>query len=215
VLPPFGAGSHIDVYIREGLVRQYSLCNDPRETQHYLIAVRRDSKSRGGARVMHDEVREGDVIEISEPKNHFPLVHSARRSLLLAGGIGVTPILCMAEYLADIGADFEMHYRGRSRRCMAFVDRIARSAYADRASLHFSDGAPEQLLDIPALLSCPDPQTHLYLCGPTGFMDVVIDVAKQQGWPDANVHKEYFAAEMRKSDNGVDSNVKISSSGKI
>lgn len=214
-LPPFGAGSHIDVYMREGLVRQYSLCNDPRETHRYLIGVLRDPKSRGGSRTMHDEIQEGDVIEIGEPKNHFPLVHSAKRSLLLAGGIGVTPILCMAERLANIGADFEMHYRGRSLHRMAFVDRIRRSTYANRVSMHVSDGAAEQLVDIPTLLLFPDPGTHLYVCGPTGFMDVVIDTAKQQGWADANVHREYFAAEVRTSAGDVDFDVKIASTGKI
>src|SRR5207237_7022717 len=93
-LPPFAAGAHIDVQMRDGLVRQYSLCNDARETHRYVIGVLRDPQSRGGSQAMHDEVREGDLLRISAPKNHFPLVPSGR-SLLLAGGIGVTPILCM------------------------------------------------------------------------------------------------------------------------
>ena len=95
-LPNFGAGSHIDVHVRDGLVRQYSLCNDPRETHRYLIGVLRVPNSRGGSRAMHEDLQEGDVIEIGEPRNHFPLAHAAKQSLLVAGGIGVTPILCMA-----------------------------------------------------------------------------------------------------------------------
>ncbi len=196
-LPPFDAGSHIDVYIREDLVRQYSLCNAPSEMHRYLIGVLCEPKTHGGSRMMHDKVSEGDILEISEPKNRFPLVHSAKRSILLADGIGVIPIMCMAERLASIGADFELHYRGRSMPHMAFVQRIMRSVYANRVLLHFSDGAPEQLIDIPELLHCPDPQTHFYVCGPTGFMDVVIDTATQQGWSNANVHTEYSSAQVQ------------------
>src|SRR5262245_11135555 len=93
-LPPFSAGSHIDVRLPDGLTRQYSLCNDPAEVGRYVIAVLRDPATRGGSRAMHDLVHEGDDLQISAPKNHFPLVHGAHRSVLLAGGIGVTPILC-------------------------------------------------------------------------------------------------------------------------
>src|SRR5689334_16828848 len=100
-LPPFSAGSHIDVHIRDNLVRQYSLCNDPAEKHRYLIGVLRDANTRGGSRAMHDDIAEGDVLRISEPRNHFPLAHQAKKSLLFAGGIGVTPILCMAERLAN------------------------------------------------------------------------------------------------------------------
>src|SRR5258706_3747739 len=96
-LPAFSAGSHLDVHLPNGLTRQYSLCNDPAESHRYLIGVLRDSVSRGGSRAMHDLVNEGDLLEISAPKNHFALAHGASRSLLLAGGIGITPILCMAE----------------------------------------------------------------------------------------------------------------------
>src|SRR4051812_48050517 len=98
-LPPFSAGSHIDILTPSETVRQYSLCNDPREGHRYVVAVLRDPKSRGGSRSIHDSLREGDVIRISEPRNHFSLVHDASRSLLFAGGIGVTPILCVAERL--------------------------------------------------------------------------------------------------------------------
>jgi vanillate O-demethylase ferredoxin subunit len=95
-LPAFSAGSHIDVQLPGGITRQYSLCNDPAESHRYLIGVLRDPKSRGGSLAMHDLVNQGDTLQISAPKNHFPLAHDAKRSLLLAGGIGVTPLLCMA-----------------------------------------------------------------------------------------------------------------------
>src|SRR5438477_5461230 len=151
-LPGFSAGSHIDVHLPGGVTRQYSLCNDPSESHRYLIGVLKDPSSRGGSKAMHEQVQEGDVLEISAPKNHFPLAHEAEGSLLLAGGIGVTPILCMAERLAVLGADFEMHYCTRSEERTAFRDRIAESGFAAKVRFHFDDGDAEQKLDIAALL---------------------------------------------------------------
>ena len=119
-LPPFSAGAHIDVAVPGGPTRQYSLCNAPDENHRYRIAVLRDPNSRGGSAGMHDHVKVGDTLAISVPKNHFPLVHDAKHSLLLAGGIGVTPILCMAERLARVDASFDMHYCTRSRTRTAF-----------------------------------------------------------------------------------------------
>lgn len=173
-LPPFSAGAHIDVHLPNGLVRQYSLCNDPAETHRYLIGVLRDPASRGGSQAMHDQVRDGDLLRISAPKNHFPLAHEARRSLLLAGGIGITPILCMAERLALTGAEFTLHYCARTPERTAFRERIRRSAYAPRVHFHFDDGAPAQKLDLDATLARPEDGVHLYVCGPKGFIDAVL-----------------------------------------
>lgn len=214
-LPPFSAGAHIDVSVGDGLVRQYSLCNDPKETHRYVIGVLRHAASRGGSRAMHDELKVGDLLEVSAPKNHFPLDDSRQRYLLLAGGIGVTPILCMAERLAEVGADFTLHYCTRSVERTAFSDRIKRSSFARRVSFHYSDGPAEQLLDIPALLDRPAPDTHLYLCGPSAFMDLVMATAQQKGWPEAQLHREYFSAELYSSENDVAFDVKLARSGKI
>lgn len=212
LLPPFSAGAHIDVHVG-GMVRQYSLCNDPQELHRYLIAVLRDPKSRGGSIAMHDGIREGDVIRISEPKNHFPLV-PARRTLLFAGGIGITPILCMAEQLANIGADFEMYYCTRSRERTAFFDRISGSSYVQRAHFHFDDGPAEMKLDLATLLARPDEGTHLYVCGPGGFIDYVTSTAKQNGWASANVHLEYFGAKQQDTSADGAFEVRINSNGK-
>src|SRR4030095_6098612 len=187
-LPAFSAGSHIDVLAPGGITRQYSLCNDPAESHRYLIAVLKDSATRGGSKAMHEAVNEGDVIQISAPKNHFQLAHDARRSLLIAGGIGVTPILCMAERLAIAGGEFEMHYSARSRDRMAFQDRIRRSAFSERVVFHFDDGEPSQKLDITALVAEPAPGTHLYVCGPKGFMDLVLGTARARGWAGEQLH---------------------------
>jgi vanillate O-demethylase ferredoxin subunit len=213
-LPPFSAGSHIDVQIGNGVVRQYSLCNDPKEQHRYQIAVLRDPASRGGSIAMHDSIKVGDVIQISEPKNHFPLVQ-AKRTLLFAGGIGVTPILCMAERLAQIGADFSMHYSARSEARTAFRDRIAGSSFADRVEFHFDDGAPEQKLDLPTLIATPEPGTHLYVCGPTGFIDYVVNTAKAKGWSNDQVHLEYFGAAPQDTTGDMAFEVKLASSGKV
>jgi vanillate O-demethylase ferredoxin subunit len=193
LLPPFSAGSHIDVHVRPGLIRQYSLYNDPMERNHYMIAVVRDPASRGGSAAIHDDVSEGDRIEISEPRNHFPLVR-ARRSLLFAGGIGVTPLLCMAERLASIHADFELHYCTRTPGRTAFRQRIADSRYASSVHFHFDDGDPGQALDVHELLGVPDDSAHLYVCGPEGFMELVLQAARTYGWLASNIHYEYFGA---------------------
>ncbi len=192
-LPPFSAGSHIDVQTPGGPTRQYSLCNASIEQHRYRIAVLRDPASRGGSVAMHDAVHEGDTLLISAPRNHFPL-HPARRTLLLAGGIGVTPLLCMAERLAATGADFALHYCTRSPERTAFRDAIGASPFADRVHFHFDDGPPGQKLDLAALLAVPEADTHLYVCGPTGFIDFVVNGAKASGWPGERIHVEYFGA---------------------
>jgi len=214
-LPAFSAGSHIDVQVPGGMTRQYSLCNPPGESHRYLIGVLRDAASRGGAVAVHERVHEGDVLTISAPKNHFPLAHEARRSLLLAGGIGVTPILCMAERLATTGADFEMHYCTRSRERTAFYERIRASAFAHRVAFHFDDGPPEQKLDIAALLAAPQPGTHLYVCGPKGFMDAVLGTARARGWPEAQLHYEFFAADAAPADGDTAFEVQLASTGQV
>jgi vanillate O-demethylase ferredoxin subunit len=213
-LPPFEAGAHIDVHLPNGLVRQYSLCNAPGETQRYLIAVLRDAGSRGGSQAMHDAVDVGALLAISEPKNHFPLV-DAGRTLLLAGGIGVTPILAMAETLAARGAAFEMHYCARSPERAAFRERIGAASFAGQVHFHYDSGDAAQLLDLAALLAAPAPGTHLYVCGPQGFIDHVLGSAKALGWPAAQLHVEYFGAAPLDTSGDGPFEVKLASSGKV
>lgn len=213
-LPAFSAGSHIDVEVPGGFTRQYSLCNDSAERHRYRIAVLRDAASRGGSIGMHDALKEGDELRISEPRNHFPLV-SAERTLLFAGGIGVTPLLCMAQRLSKIGADFTLHYSTRSLERTAFRDEIIASPYAEQVVFHFDNGPPEQTLVVPAALANYQPGTHIYVCGPAGFITYVVQVAQGMGWPAAQIHVEYFAAE--KQDTSADRafDVKLASTGKV
>jgi vanillate monooxygenase ferredoxin subunit len=214
-LPAFSAGSHIDVQVPGGLTRQYSLCNDPAESHRYLIGVLHDAASRGGSAAMHAQVHEGTLLSISPPKNHFALAHQAPRHLLLAGGIGVTPILCMAERLAATGADFEMHYATRSRARTAFFERIQAAPFAHCVRFHFDDGAAEQKLDIAALLAAQPAGTHLYVCGPQGLMDAVLGAARASGWDEQRLHHEFFGAEVaaRADDGAFD--VQLASSGRV
>jgi vanillate O-demethylase ferredoxin subunit len=212
-LPAFSAGSHIDVQVPGGPVRQYSLCNDPTEKHRYRIAVLREVASRGGSTGMHDAVEEGDLLAISEPRNHFPLVH-AQRTLLFAGGIGVTPLLCMAQRLAATGADFTLHYSTRSAARTAFHEEIRGSGFADKVQFHFDDGAVDQILNVPAALGTPDEGTHLYVCGPAGYINHVLQVAQGMGWPQAQIHTEYFTAAPQDTTRDRAFDVKLASSGK-
>ncbi len=214
-LPPFSAGSHIDVSLGGGLTRQYSLCNDPGESHRYQIAVLKDGAGRGGSRAMHETVHEGNEIFISTPKNHFPLAHGAKKSILLAGGIGITPILCMAERLSAIAAAFTLHYCTRSQERTAFRDRIRQSAYGEHVQFHFDDGPQEQKADLAALLQTPEPGVHVYTCGPKGFMDAVLSTARQNGWAEDQLHYEFFSAEPVKLATDGGFQIQLASTGRI
>ncbi len=214
-LPPFSAGAHIDVELPEGITRQYSLCNHPDENHRYQIAVLKDPVSRGGSLAMHKQINEGDRLQISEPRNHFPLAHEAKRSLLFAGGIGITPILCMAERLAHTGANFELHYCTRTPAKTAFIERIKASEFADQVHFHFDDGNTTQKLDAASLLATPDSNTHVYVCGPGGFMEYILNTAKELNWPSQQLHREYFSADPVDNTNDGSFEVKISSTGQV
>jgi vanillate O-demethylase ferredoxin subunit len=192
-LPSFEAGAHIDVEIRPDLRRQYSLCALPASPCVYRIGVLRDPHSRGGSAAMH-ALDVGARLRISEPRNHFPLCRDAAGTLLFAGGIGVTPLLCMADELQRRGAAFSLHYCARSAGHAAFLADLRAADYAERVALHFDDHA-EQRLDIDAVLADARPAAHLYVCGPGGFMAWIEAAAERAGWPAAQVHREYFSAE--------------------
>ncbi|HNT38265.1 MAG TPA: PDR/VanB family oxidoreductase [Rubrivivax sp.] len=193
-LPAFEAGAHIDVHVPGGPVRQYSLHRLLDASQRYHIAVLRDPQSRGGSVRLIDTVHEGDVLSVSAPRNHFKLHQGPAHTLLFAGGIGITPILCMAEQLTREGRQFELHYCGRTPARMAFLDRVRAAPLLDRVRVHVDDDAPEQRLDARDAIGAPADDRHLYVCGPTGFMDHVLAAARELGWPEAQLHREDFAA---------------------
>ncbi|MCE4057320.1 PDR/VanB family oxidoreductase [Pseudomonas sp. Au-Pse12] len=191
-LPAFAAGAHVDLHLQPGLVRQYSLCGDPASSASYRLGVLKDPASRGGSLAVHAQLQPGCEIHISRPRNHFPLAPEARRSILIGGGIGITPMLAMAYALTAADSDFELHYCGRSRARSAFLDELAQVPFARRVQTHFDDEAPAQQLDLVRVLGQPQPGTHVYVCGPAGFMDWVIGQAIAQGYADDHVHREYF-----------------------
>ena len=215
MLPAFEAGAHLDVQVPGGVVRQYSLSNPPAETHRYCIGVLREPAGRGGSAAMHDQVGEGTVLHVSRPINHFPLREEASASLLLAGGIGITPIIAMAERLGSNGASFALHYCTRSPARTAYAERLRSAPFADHVRFHFDDGAPEQKLDLVAELKTPQPNVHLYVCGPKGFMDAVIATARDAGWSDAQIHFEYFKGAEVISSHDRHFDVVIKSSGKV
>ena len=213
-LPPFTAGSHIDMHLGNGLIRQYSICNDPSDRACYRLGVLREAEGRGGSQAVH-ALETGQHVQISEPRNHFALSSEARYSLLIAGGIGITPILSMAQALHTQGASFELHYCARTEERMAFRYELLSSDFADRVHLHFDDGDDAQKFDIAGLSQGPDAGTHLYVCGPTGFMDAVLASAAK-GWPATAVHREYFAVAPQAPDGGDRPfKIKIASTGQI
>ena len=188
-LPAFTAGAHVDVHLPGGLVRQYSISNDPAETHRYVLGVLLEAQSRGGSKAVHEQLTPGQTLQVSAPKNHFPLATQARRSLLIAGGIGITPILAMARQLASEGADFEFHYAASSAERMAFRADIEASDWADAANFHVG---PERL-DVKQLLATQDGDVHVYVCGPKRLIDAVVDAAQDLGWAAERVHREFFA----------------------
>lgn len=213
-LPPFTAGAHVDVHLPNGLVRQYSLANNSSESHRYLIAVLRDAGSRGGSTGMHG-LEVGMSLPVSAPRNHFPLAEGATHSILLAGGIGITPLLCMAERLDHLGASFEMHYCSRSAERTAFAERIQAAAFASRARFHHDDGPASQALDAAAAIGTPREGVHLYVCGPSGFMNAVLSTARRLGWPEERLHREYFAGAVTATDGDGAFEVQLASSGAV
>lgn len=192
-LPGYEAGAHIDICLPAGVVRQYSLCGRREATGAYTVAVQLDAVSRGGSIAMH-ALRVGDVLRIEGPRNHFPLEVAATESILFAGGIGITPLLAMAEHLAAMNASFELHYCVRERARAAFLERLASPALRERAFLHIDAEPGSAALDLALAVGEPAPGKHLYVCGPGGFMTHVLTTAQQAGWDDTHLHREYFGA---------------------
>ncbi len=191
VFPTFEAGSHIDLHLPNGMVRNYSLLNQPGEEGRYVIGVLKDAASRGGSRSVHQDLRVGMTLPISAPRNNFKLHEDATHSVLVAGGIGVTPILSMARRLKQLGRPFEVLYFARSRANAAFVAEL--EALGAPLLFHFNDekGAPP---DLNVLLASrgPDANTHYYACGPAVMLDAFESVCAKLGHTQA--HIERFAA---------------------
>ncbi len=192
-LPPFVAGAHIDVDLPGGMMRQYSLLNAPHERDRYVIAVAREAASRGGSIYMHDRLGLGDTLAISAPRSHFLLDETGSYSVLVAGGIGITPIWCMAQRLTAIGARWEMHYAARTRGAAALLEEIelAVAEGSGRLATYFNlDGDP--LMDLAGIVASAPDGAHFYCCGPLGLLDAYKLACA--GVPADRVHFEQFTA---------------------
>ena len=193
-LPAFSGGSHI-IVVMQGKERvhrnPYSLLSEPRQLDTYEIGVRRMEESRGGSHYMHDTVRVGSRLEIAHPVNLFGVDKIARKHVLIAGGIGITPFLAQLEDLHDGGAHYELHYSVRAADHAAFLQRLRRRA-GDKLHMYYdSEG---EAIDFEALLANQPLGTHVYVCGPAGMINRVTTTAQDCGWPDSHIHWEQFSA---------------------
>lgn len=195
-LPSFSAGAHIDLHLGDGIVRQYSLCGSAHHPQRYRLGILKDRASRGGSLAAH-ALQPGDEVQISPPRNLFALEMSAPHSILIGGGIGITPMLAMADTLFRAGKSFEVHYCGHSREGMAFLAELADCHFSAQVQLHISDEngriRPQELLTPHAAAG------HLYVCGPEGFMAWINETAQGCGFSADRLHQEYFNREVETS----------------
>jgi ferredoxin-NADP reductase len=193
VLPAFEAGAHVDVHLPDGLVRQYSIASAPQQRDHYLLCVKLAAQSRGGSHQIVHHLAAGERLRISAPRNLFPL-RSGTRQLLLAAGIGITPLLSMAHALDARGEDFVLHCYARRRDELAFAELLQRGFEHGRVLLHFSADGESPRTHVPRELRAATSRDQLYLCGPTAFMQRYAVLADSFGWLPGNVHREHFGA---------------------
>lgn len=186
-LPRFTPGAHIELHLPGNLVRQFSLCNDARERDRYCIGVGLSPISRGGSSHVHRSLRVGDLIQVSAPRNHFPLEEDAPEQVFIAGGIGITPIYSMIQWCEANRRPWHLYYLVRSRQRAAFLEALAE--YGDKVTLHADDEAGA-VFDVPALMARQRPTSHFYTCGPTPLMLAV--EAASQAYPPEQVHFEWF-----------------------
>ena len=206
LLPEFEPGAHIQVKVQlpdgSDAERHYSLLSDPNNREFYEIAVLAEPGGRGGSLYLHEQIKEGDVIESRTPNNEFSMAGSAKHSVLIAGGIGITPVLSMLHSLVAGGRSFEMHYSARTDSELAFRDRIGKIA-GDNVHFYASRDPRGQRLDPGRLLSNPRPGVHVYVCGPRRMISAVREMAAALGWPSAQIHFESFGAEPSADDRPI------------
>lgn len=210
-LPEFTPGAHISVKAPNGLLRKYSLCNDPAERDRYLIAVKRETAGRGGSASMAGDVKVGSTLPASAPRNDFPLVPSSGGYILIAGGIGITPILSMVRHLKATGGRFKLYYLTRSRETTAFLNELAAPQYRGLVTIHHDGGDPAKALDLWPVLE--KPRGHVYCCGPRPLMDAVRDMTGH--WSSTAIHFEAFQEAVKSATEDRAFRVRIKSSGAV
>jgi vanillate O-demethylase ferredoxin subunit len=189
-LPPFTAGAHVDLHLPNGMIRSYSLVNPEHERHRYVIAVNKDAASRGGSRFIHEHLRDGDAIAVGAPRNNFALDEDAAHSVLIAGGIGITPLWCMIQRLEALDRSWELYFSTRTRQHAAFLGPLRR--LGARVHWNFDREPGGAMLDLAQIVHAAPPGAHLYCCGPLPMLDAFERATASR--PSQSVHVEYFAA---------------------
>jgi ferredoxin-NADP reductase len=190
-LAPFTAGSHIDLHLQNGMIRSYSLVNDQGERHRYVIAVNKDPSSRGGSSFVHEGIKVGDIITISTPRNNFALREDAEFSVLIAGGIGITPLMSMIRRLEELARPWKLLYAARTRRAAAFLDDL-HGIRPENLQMDFDDERLGKVFDIAAIVANQPEHAHLYCCGPVPMLEAFERASASR--PSDHVHVEYFQA---------------------
>jgi reductive dehalogenase len=210
-LPPWEAGAHIDLVVAPEFLRPYSLTGDPLDRRKYQIGVLREDKGRGGSKLLHRIFTTGRRVFLSRPINHFPLDLHKRHTILMGGGIGITPLIAMAHTLHREGRSFEMHYSGRARDTMGFLEDLADAPWASHVQLHISSETGRVNLES---IVRYQKDTQIYTCGSGTYMSAVTDAAARAGFPEDNVHLEYFSVPDAPAYTNHDFTLRLRSSGK-
>jgi len=198
-LPQFSAGAHIAIHVPNGMLRKYSLCNDPAERDRYQVAVKREVNGRGGSCSLIDDVKAGDELTVVAPVNDFGLPPRAQDFLFIAGGIGVTPMMAMIRQVIAEGKRFRLYYCTRSPETTAFLEELSAPQFKDMVTIHYDQGNPSRSLDLRPILAERKNREHLYCCGPRPLMEAVR--AMTDHWSPTAVHFEAFSeAETHKPD---------------
>ena len=190
-LPEFSAGAHIAIRAPNGLLRKYSLCNDPAERNRYLVAIKREANGRGGSCNLIDNTKAGDNLLVAPPVNDFALPQRAQDFLFIAGGIGITPIMAMIREIRRQGKRFRLFYCSRSPETTAFIDELSAPEFKDHVVIHYDHGDPARSLDLKPILAERKNREHLYCCGPRPLMEAVRRFTDH--WSSAAVHFEAFS----------------------
>jgi phthalate 4,5-dioxygenase reductase component len=190
-LPEFSAGAHITIQVPGGLLRKYSLCNDPAERDRYLVAVKREANGRGGSSNLIDKVKAGDTLMVTAPINDFGLPPRAQDFLFIAGGIGITPIMAMIREVRAQNKRFRLFYCTRSPETTAFRDELSAPELKDSVTIHYDGGDPARALDLKPILAERKNREHMYCCGPRPLMEAVRSMTDH--WSSAAVHFEAFS----------------------
>jgi ferredoxin-NADP reductase len=190
-------GAHVDLHLPGGVIRQYSLLPVPAASNRFAVGVKRDPRSRGGSRFIHDELRVGAILNMSGPRNNFPLVENAVHSVFIAGGIGITPIIGMIERLSSLGRAWTLHYGVARRAELGFIDEFDRA----HVHLHVDEEAGGRLMNVPGIVSAAPADAHLYCCGPAPMLDV-FERAAREARDASHIHIERFASDLQTATDG-------------